>query len=436
VTELRPSLSGGAQVAGCDLTSLALLWSDENRWPCLTPQITVGSPQDLRSAVAFAATEWNLAFGHSADGSQASSWAPQFPRLRPVADTAGDLTIKWGSGAGILMCGTTDPISDVITVDRTDAVGGTTPCKTNATTDPIVLLVHEFGHALGFNPNSHKDEYGIPAGCTMNLEAVEPDIDGTVCQHEVEYLLASYNYQQIDPGSFWNRPIVTRLVGLPATVTIVRATSVTLSVTHLAFDRQSRGNEAIGGVVVGWESDDEEIAITGFLASASTLVTGEQVGATIVRARTGAGLPSSYLLGARLIALGEPTAVEITSPPPGAFRVTDILGPSTPITSAGNKTFQATVTNPPAGTLQVRWVAIASNGIFDSLDTGYGPNSLTLNVEEGAYNIRVKAYPRVVPVSGAPTYGAYAMEDYPVCTGSGGDNLWGGGGTPDAEEGC
>jgi hypothetical protein len=422
-------------VAGCDLTSLALLWSDENRCPCLTPQITVGSPQDLRLAVAVAATEWNLAFGHSADGSQASSWAPQFPRLRPVADTAGDLTIKWGSGAGNLMCGTTDPIADVITVDRTDAGGGTTPCKSNATTDPNVLLVHEFGHALGFNPNSHKDEYGVPAGCAMNLESVAPGISGEVCQHEIEYLLAGYNYRQIDPSSFWNRPIVTRLVGPPAADTVVQGSSVMLSVTHLAFDRQSRANEGIGGVVVGWESDNDFVATAEYQSSNSYRIIGGSPDSTIARARPSAGLPSSYLLSARLLALGEPTSILIASPPPGAFRVVDIVGPSTPITSAGNRTFQATINNPPPGTLQVRWVAIASNGIFDSLDTGYGPNSLTLNVEEGAYNIRVKAYPRVVPVSGAPTHGAYTMEDYPVCTGGGGNDLWGGG-SPDAEEGC
>jgi hypothetical protein len=196
------------------------------------------------------------------------------------------------------------------------------------------------------------------------------------------------------------------------------------------------GNVPIGGAVVGWDSDNEGVATTSPQSSSSVEIFGASADTTTVRARAGTGLPSNYLLSARLLALGEPTRIVVTSPPPGAFRVTDILGPSTPITSAGNKTFQAAIINPPAGTLQVRWVAIASNGVFDSLDTGYGPNSFTLDVEEGAYNIRVKAYPRVVPQSGAPTYGAFTMEDYPVCTGGGGENLWGGGGSPDAEEGC
>jgi hypothetical protein len=270
----------------------------------------------------------------------------------------------------------------------------------------------------------------------MNLAAVIPDISGTVCQHEIEYLLAGYNYRQIDPGSFWNRPIVTRLVGPPAADSVVQNASITIGVTQLAFDRQFAASVPVGGTTVSWIPDDDGIVNVVMLTSTTASVTGSAPGTTTVRARSGTGLPSSYLLSARLLALGEPTGILVTSPPPGAFRVTDVLGPSTPITSAGNKTFQAAIINPPAGTLQVRWVAIASNGVFDSLDTGYGPNSFTLDVEEGAYNIRVKAYPRVVPQSGSPTYGAFTMEDYPVCTGGGGENLWGGGGSPDAEEGC
>lgn len=432
--ELRPSLSGGTQVAGCSLVQLGLLWDVDDRWTCTAPAVEVGSPLDLRDEVIEAARAWNTAMGHSPDGYSASPWAPQFPRLIPVPSTSGDLVVVW-AGSGAVMCGGTDPETDVITLTRTSAVG-TTACPTNVTADPAVLLVHELGHALGFTSDSHKPSYGVAAGCTMNLESIRPAITDQICQHEIEYLLAGYNYRQIDPGAFWIRPIVTRLVGPPAADTIVQGTSVTLSVTHFGFDRQSMGNVTIGGTTVAWESDNTQTASILAQSSASASITGVEPDTTTVRARTGGGLPSTYLLSARLIALGEPTRILVTSPPSGPFKVTDIVGPATPITAEGNRTFQATVVNPPAGTLQVRWVAIASNGIFDSLDTGYGPNSFTLYVEEGAYNIRVKAYPRVVPVSGAPTDGSYAMEDYPVCTGGGGDNFWDGGGTPDAEEGC
>lgn len=432
--ELRPSLSGGTQVAGCSLVQLGLLWDVDDRWTCTAPAVEVGSPLDLRDAVIEAARAWNTAMGHSPDGYSASPWAPQFPRLIPVPSTSGDLVVVW-AGSGAVMCGGTDPESDVITLTRTSAVG-TTACPTNVTADPAVLLVHELGHALGFTADSHKPSYGVAAGCTMNLESIRPAITDQICQHEIEYLLAGYNYRQIDPGAFWNRPIVTRLVGPPAADTVVQNASITVSVTQLAFDRQPGGSVPIGGTVVAWEPDDDGIATATPLTSSSASIVGVQPDSTTLRARTGSGLPSSYLLSTRLLALGEPTRILVTPAPPGPFKVTDIVGPPTPITAAGNRTFQATVINPPAGTLQVRWVAIASNAVFDSLDTGYGPNSFTLYVEEGAYNIRVKAYPRVVPVSGSPTYGAHAIEDYPVCTGGGGDNLWGGGGSPDAEEGC
>ncbi len=438
VTELRPSFSGGAQIPNCSLASLGHLWPNGYRWPCAESAIEVGSPADLRAAVAQAAAAWNVAFGHSADGYVPSPWAPNFPRLIPVPQTTGDLVVRWGLGTGAYHCGVTipdDPHTDTVVVTRAGGTGEGSACPSNATTEPADLLVHEFGHVLGFDSDLHTSTDDA-AGCTMNLAAVAPEISGTICQHEIEYLLAGYSYRQIDPNLFWGRPIVTRLVGPPAADTVVQGTSVTLSVTHFGFDRQSMGNVTIGGTTVAWESDNTQTASVLAQSSASASITGVEPDTTTVRARTGGGLPSSYLLSARLIALGEPTRILVTSPPSGPFKVTDIVGPPTPITAAGNRTFQATVVNPPAGTLQVRWVAIASNGVFDSLDTGYGPNSFTLYVEEGAYNIRVKAYPRVVPVSGAPTYGAYAMEDYPVCTGGGGDNLWGGGGTPDAEEGC
>lgn len=306
--------------------------------------------------------------GHSPDGYSASPWAPQFPRLIPVPSTSGDLVVVW-AGSGAVMCGGTDPETDVITLTRTSAVG-TTACPTNVTADPAVLLVHGLGHALGFTSDSHKPSYGVAAGCTMNLESIRPAITDQICQHEIEYLLAGYNYRQIDPGAFWIRPIVTRLVGPPAADTIVQGTSVTLSVTHFGFDRQSMGNVTIGGTTVAWESDNTRTASILAQSSASASITGVEPDTTTVRARTGGGLPSTSLLSARLIALGEPTRILVTSPPSGPFKVTDIVGPATPITAAGNRTFQATVVNPPAGTLQVRWVAIASNGIFDSLDTG------------------------------------------------------------------
>lgn len=115
--------------------------------------------------------------------------------------------------------------------------------------------------------------------------------------------------------------------------------------------------------------------------------------------------------------------------PQGGFRVSIINGPSTPITVAGNYPLQAVVVNAPAGTVQIRWVMIYSNG--DSLDTGYiNGTSRTMQVYDGSYNIRVKAYPRV-----GTTYGIHSVRKWPVCTENGGNFFEGGGGT-DAVEGC
>jgi hypothetical protein len=149
VMELRPSLSGGAQVGGCELVSLGHLWPNAQRWTCAASAVEVGSPPELRAAVIFAAAEWNIAAGHSADGSVQSPWAPGFPRLIPRADTLGDLNVRWGTGGGALFCGQTVADSDFVYVHRAGAVGSAGACHSNATTDPNVLLVHEFGHASG-----------------------------------------------------------------------------------------------------------------------------------------------------------------------------------------------------------------------------------------------------------------------------------------------
>jgi hypothetical protein len=303
-------------------------------------------------------------------------------------------------------------------------------CNTysNKSDDLQEVLVHEMGHALGFDNDLHKAP--SQSNCAMHLESIAPAINSTVCQHEVEWLLAGYNYRPDPPANFWTRPLVTGIDGVPASQTIQQGSSFTITATALRFDRQLiQVTQPVGAATIEWATDNEQIALVYPPTGLSTEVAGAGPGTTTIRASLSGSLPLNAMPSARLLNIGEPTAVTVTAPQ-GAFRVSTITGPSTPITSAGSYPFQAVVLNAPGTPVQIRWVIIYSNG--DSLDTGYlTGTSRTIQVYDGSYNIRVKAYPRV-----GTTYGLHSIRKWPVCTEEGGGDLLFGGGGTDAVEGC
>lgn len=421
---LRPSLSG-AEVPGCVMQNPGHFWPDSHRWPCNTA-ITIGAPSDMQVEVGQAAAEWNLALGHAGNGSAASPFAPGAPRLVPGSGPTGHLVIEWGDGSGSPYCGETNatsPSVDSMKIRR----GAACESFTNKSNDLVAVLTHELGHSLGFDNDLHKPP--SLSHCAMHLESIAPAINPTVCQDEVEWLLAGYNYRPAPPGDFWSRPIATGLQGIPSSATVQVGGSTTLTATGIRFERQNGLEpQPIGSATVTWSPDNGSIATVNPPSGAATAMTGVTPGSTTVRARLEGSLPLNALLSARLLSLGEPTVVTVTAPP-GSFQVSNIAGPATPITVAGTYQFQAVVVNPPPGTVNVRWVVMYSNG--DTLDFGpFGGLTRTIEAYAGAYNIRVKATPRVGTESGL-----YAIRDWPVCTGGGGEFFQSDPG-PDAEEGC
>jgi hypothetical protein len=400
-------------------------WPDTHRWPCNTA-ITIGAPSDMQAEVGQAAAEWNVALGHASNGSAASLFAPGAPRLVPGSGSAGHLVIEWGDGSGSPYCGETNATSSTIDLMQIHR-GGACASFTNKSNDLVAVLTHEMGHSLGFDNDLHKPP--SPSHCAMHLESIAPAINATVCQHEVEWLLAGYNYRPAPPANFWTRPIATAIQGIPTTTSLQVGGSVTLTATGIRFERQNGlGAQPLGSTTVSWASDQPSTAVVLQAMGASTTVRGDATGTTTVRARLSGSLPLNALLSARLLNLGEPTAVTVTAPP-GSFQVSSITGPATPITVPGTYQFQAVVVNPPPGTVNVRWVVMYSNG--DTLDFGpFGGMTRTIEAYAGAYNIRVKATPRV-----GTAYGLPAIRDWPVCTEGGGEYFQSDPG-PDAEEGC
>jgi hypothetical protein len=113
------------------------------------------------------------------------------------------------------------------------------------------------------------------------------------------------------------------------------------------------------------------------------------------------------------------------------YRVTDILGPGTPITVDDTYGFTTTVVN--GGTrdsLRVSWKIIRSFAPNDTQTVSLTPNQLWLLVEEGSYRIRVIATP--LDLVSDSTGGSF-VRDYTVCTGQG---IFGDGPSTNAVEGC
>ncbi len=347
-----------------------------------------------------------------------------------------------GGGGGGYYCGATNinppnPPS-TITVYRRGSVPAA-PCVGNASPFLEDLLRHELMHVLGVGNNHFAGADDIPLNCVVRLPADKNRVNGEPCQHELEVIYAGHGYRQIDIASFWTRPIVTGFAGLPAAITLALEEKDTLSVTGFLFARQaSPPVGTFGTTSLKWVSESPDRASVLALQGAAAEVTAEGAGSTRVLASIQGGAPASHLVGTVLALGSQPVGVTVPAPPPppsGGFRVTDIVGPATPFTTADPRTVSATVVNAPSGTLLMKWKITYSNGVVPEYETGYGANSHALQVPAGSYYIEVRATPKVHPDTGA----GY-VERFTVCTEDGG----GGGGQyfvvpppgTDAVEGC
>ena len=163
----------------------------------------------------------------------------------------------------------------------------------------------------------------------------------------------------------------------------------------------------------------------------------------MIRAKVTSTSISNARIGAFANLVGDSASVTVTPappPPPGPFKVTDITGPGTPITEAGDYNFNATTTGNPIGFLYVDWHVTFSNGWAPAVTQT--STTIRVTVPEGSYAIRLTARPW-----NGEVYGFQLIEEFPVCTdGSGGG---GGGGdllrvpkdgpgdaTPSAVQGC
>ena len=394
-------------------------------WQC-GHDVTIGGDAALRDAAEGAMAVWNDALYHPVvTGVPTLSWTTGTPEV---------LLVKVGNA----------PLSSEVwcggVLDPPTQITVTTNCSDHAATFQTTL-VHEMSHVLGFVSVS-LEKYSSPTNCAIHL-GTGNEVNSNVCQQELEYVYAAYGYTSVDT-TIWATPIVTGFVGLPTSVTLVQGDSQAVTATQLQLARQLTGNQPLGSTSIGWSSDAQDVARPTLTSGSAIYVKGIGAGTTTVRAKISSGLSSSYQRGAVLTLAGHEIAVTVTAPPPpppGPFKVTDIVGLTPPATEAGTYPLTATVANQPTGTLKIRWQVTYGNGVLGPLDSGYGPNSYSLQVPAGSYSIRVTATPRSYQGTDY-VQGTALTRDYPVCTegGGGGGNYLayqtGGEETPDAVGGC
>jgi len=366
------------------------------RWGC-NKAIRVSGPaahiDDIQSAVDL----WNAALVHDS--------VPGIPSFLQVTSGAVDvIVLATGSPGAADLCMAVDVIS------RPMIVTNHGPCSSNADTYSRILL-HEFSHVLGYNKSMEKvGRDGISDHCAFHLPdsdttGVPPNliitpapVNGSVCQHEIEFIYQHYGQhdEPFDAFNFWNRHIVTGVNTMPDSVEVDVDESSQVVVTALTFDRSGSGINTVlpGSTPIGWQVLPSDLGHV----SSSGLVTGDRSGTARVIVDVGT-VASQYFRSTTLIRAKDsvPLVVLGSTPacgPGSTLRVTAITVDQEPaIIIPGNHAFTATTIGCDGSPVTYRWTFDPSKLGEPTVVVTAGSEVQVYDVPAGNYTITVTALP-------------------------------------------
>lgn len=314
-----------------------------------------------------------------------------------------------GTGVGDEFCGSWTQSTKTIEVKSSATCGAD-----QSTGSLLSLLQHEVGHAVGWvGGNVHKY---LPAHCAMHL----PDdrtINGNICTHEVEGVLAGYGLVSYSEAAFVSTPFVVGSVTSLAQATLEIGDTIRLTPGAYRLE--------LGGTVPGtetnysWQSTAHQVATV-----ADGLVTAVGPGSATISAKPLA--ITGFLLAHPFRRVGVSTAITVQAPPPPPPPppvAPEIRLDQVPVWDEGNHTFTYVGPGTPGA---LTWYIDDSRTIGVEPDTSVTTTgwTLTLYISAGSYNLRVSA--------------AGISQDFPVCTRNAGANLLddGGGAGTEAVTNC
>lgn len=411
--------------------------ADIQRWfPCGTLILPIRSgDSETDSAIQHAVTLWNTALA-SAPG---TSKVPRFAQVDSASVTPEN---AWRA-LPVRRFGEQGPWCDITNMGNpserailffNDPIG-TGKCPTNVGELPDVA-VHSLGHVLGLLSDMHKvgrEHPGVSDHCSINLP-LDGSVNPGICQHELDALYLAYEVWPgtlpIDPEQFWGRHIISGLTIGPPNVPIEQDETYDF-VPAGPFFRYAGTPPSVSSLVLDWATTDNRV---GFVADGTNRFVAVGVGSATVTARpSSAGLPSGVIRSVFLTNSGPSATVSVTAPTAGpGYRVTDIVGPGTPIQESGSFAFTASVFNGgTAGNLRTSWAIVRSDAPADTVTTSAVGATASIPVSPGSYTLRLVVTPHDLQ---SQRTGLSYIEDFTVCT-EGAGSLHGGAGT-NAVEGC
>ncbi len=278
------------------------------------------------------------------------------------------------------------------------------------------ILVHELGHAAGWNgqhggaPDNINPEN---EGCAVFIDIPNRPLASSPCYHDVEALFraqaSSSGY--FPPPSYYTSSILYQTDASATSVPVGETAEVSVDLLVGTHGHQY----VVTANTFQWTSSDFSV----FMVPSPGHVHGvaEDTARVVIKYQN-SGDPAGFLIWSPLKTRGDRVLITVTPapppPPPPPFKVDSIWADQMPITVAQWTTIRARVVSPPGSPYSIRWIVTDSRtpSLSDTLiNVG---DQMDVNVTPASYTLTFRARPQY-----GTTTGIEFSQSIPVCTGAG-----------------